>query len=147
MLRRIFSIAALGLLIGCGGGAKPDVIPSLEPVGGKVTLDGNPVDGISVTFFPGEGNKGNPSTGSTDASGKYTLQHRSGKEGVPAGDYVVLFSKLTQPDGTPIPKDKTAADVGAVEKIPDQYRQLDNRANAVVVPKGGKTFDFDLKSK
>jgi hypothetical protein len=151
MLRSISCFAmilAVGFLSGCGGGAKPEVIPPLEPVSGTVTLDGKPTGGIAVTFMPTGSGKGNPSTATTDESGKYSLKHRSGKDGIPQGDYIVLFSKLAQPDGSPIPPGKTAADVGAVEQLPQEYRQMDNLTNGCAVPKGGKTdANFDLKTQ
>lgn len=149
LFRCLALVFSLGVF-GCGGGVKPEVIPPLEPVSGIVTLDGTPTAGISVTFFPtgAAGAKGNPCTGTTDASGKYSLKHRSGKDGVPAGDYIALFSKLAMPDGSPIPEGKTAADVAAVEQIPDYYRQMDNLTNGCAVPKGGKTdANFDIKTK
>lgn len=151
MTRRICvtGFLALTLLAGCGESVKPEVIPPLEPVSGTVTIDGAPVAGVAVTFFPaGQGAKGNPSTGTTDASGKYSLKHRSGKDGIPAGDYIVIFSRMALPDGSPIPPGKTAADVGAVEQIPEQYRSLENLTNGVAVGKGGKTdANFDIKTK
>ncbi|HET6424200.1 MAG TPA: carboxypeptidase-like regulatory domain-containing protein [Planctomycetaceae bacterium] len=144
------SLAAVSLLViaasfGCGSGVKPEVVPPLEVVSGKILLDGKPSPGINVTFFPM--GKGNPSTGTTDAEGAYTLTYRNGAPGVPAGDYVVLLSKLTQKDGTPIPEGKTAADVMAVDQIPERFRAMDNMRQQVNVPKGGKTFDFEIKSK
>ncbi|MEK6261568.1 MAG: hypothetical protein AABP62_23460 [Planctomycetota bacterium] len=140
---------AVGLLIGCSGGAKREVVPPLEPVTGKVTIDGQPAERVNVSFYPAPNNKSNAAFGSTDASGAYTLKYKTGagSSGIAAGDYVVLFSKLTQPDGSPIPADKTAADVNAIDQIHERYRTTDNPQNTVSVPKGGKTFDFDLKSK
>lgn len=132
-------------LVGCSGGVKPEVVPPLEPVSGTVNLDGKPTEGISVTFFPLD--KGNPAYGTTDASGKYTLNYRTGSPGIPAGNYVALFSKLTLPDGSPLPANQTAADAGAIDQIPEQYRSTSDPTNAVTVPQGGKTFDFELRSK
>lgn len=142
----------LGLLVmigaaGCGSSVTAEVIPPLETVTGKITLDGKPAEGVTVTFFPAANNKGNASTGMTGADGTYSLVYRNGAPGIAAGDYVVMCSKLTQPDGSPIPPDKTAADVMAIDKVPERYRQMENPTMTVSVPKGGKTFDFDLKSK
>lgn len=140
-------LLALTSLVGCGSGVKPEVIPPLEPVSGKINLDGKPAAGVSVTFFPAANNSGNPGSGTTDDSGQYTIVYRNGAPGIAAGDYVVFCSKLTQPDGSPIPPDKTAADVQAVDAIPERYRQMENPTMTVSVPKGGKTFDFEIKSK
>ncbi len=76
--------------------------------------------------IPAANNKGNGGTGTTDDSGEFTLKFRDGQEGIPAGDYVVMFSKLTQKDGSPIPEGQTAADVQAVDKIPERYRLTEN---------------------
>lgn len=140
-----FGLLSLGLLIGCSGGAKPEVVPPLVPVSGKVTLDGQPGAGITVTFVPL--NKGNPSYATTNTEGTYTLVYRTGKEGIPEGDYQVVFSKLTQPDGSPIPEGKTAADVSAIDQIPEVWRSMDNPMNARKVPADGGTFDFDITTK
>lgn len=143
----VMSLFALGGIIGCAEKPVAEVVPPLEPVTGKVTLDGKPAEGVAVTFFPIGNNTGNPASGSTDASGSFTLTYRSGTAGIPAGDYVALFSKLTKPDGSPIPAGMTAADAMAVEQLPERYRATDNTQNMITVPKGGKTFDFNLTSK
>lgn len=145
--RSIFSFGVLALMIaGCSSGVEPEIVPTLEPVSGKVMLDGKPAANVAVTFVPAENNKGNPCSGATDANGAFTLTHRSGAPGIPAGDYVVVFSKLTKPDGSPIPEGQTAADVMAVDQIPERYRQIPNFEFTVSVPAGGKTFDFELTS-
>jgi hypothetical protein len=147
LFRSVFSFGMLAVMIaGCSSGVEPEIVPPLEPVSGKVLIDGKPAAGVAVTFVPAENNKGNPCSGSTDANGAFSLVHRSGSPGVPAGDYVVVFSKLTQPDGTPIPEGQTAADVMAVDQIPEKYRQIPNFEFTFSVPTGGKTFDFELTS-
>ena len=150
MFRRfvlLSSLLGLTFVLGCGGGVPAEVVPPLEPVTGKVNMDGKPAEGVAVTFVPAANNKGNSSSGSTDATGAYKLTYRTGAAGIPAGDYVVVFSKLTQPDGSPIPPGQTAADVQAVEQIPERFRMMDNPTMTFSVPKGGKTFDFELQSK
>jgi hypothetical protein len=145
---RSWCLLGLGLVLaGCSQGVEEEVVPPLETVTGTVQIDGKPSAGVAVTFVPAENNTGNPCSGSTDASGAYSLTHRTGAPGIPAGDYVVVFSKLTMPDGSPIPEGQTAADVMAVDQIPERYRTIPNFEMTVSVPKGGKTFDFDLKSK
>jgi hypothetical protein len=145
----LFGLLAVGSLTGCsGGGGKSEVVPPLEPVTGKVTIDGKPAERVNVTFFPLTAtDKTSGGSGSTSSEGAYTLAYKTGAAGIPAGDYVALFSKLTQPDGSPIPEGKTAADANAVEQLPERYRAIDDPQNAVNVPKGGKTFDFNLRSK
>ena len=70
---------ALLAFVGCSKG------PSSVPVSGVVTLDGKPVTGLTVVFFP-EPTKENSSpgpysSGVTDATGKYVLKNRYGKDG------------------------------------------------------------------
>ncbi len=143
----VLMLLLAGFSTGCGASATAEVIPELEPVTGTITIDGKPAEGVAVTFFPAPKNQGNPGSGTTDANGQYVLLYRNGQSGIPVGDYVVMCSRLRQPDGSPIPPDKTAADVMAVDKIPERYRVMENPAMTVAVTKGGKTFDFDLKSK
>ena len=143
----VLMLLLAGVSAGCSGSATAEVIPELEPVTGIITIDGKPAEGVAVTFFPAPKTTGNSGSGTTDASGKYVLVYRNGESGIAVGDYVVMCSRLTQPDGSPIPPDKTAADVMAADKIPERYRQMDNPTMTVSVPKGGKTFDFEIKSK
>jgi len=74
-------------------------------VEGTVTYKGEAVAGASVTFAPASGT-GEPASGLTDASGKYTLTtggaQNAGSGAVP-GEYTVLISKVqttqvTDPD-------------------------------------------------
>ena len=143
-------------LIGCGGPPAAEV-PDLAPVSGTVTLDGQPVAGVSVMFVPipnpanpKERTKGSGAYGSTDASGKYSLRHRSGQPGVEPGYYAATFSKIAQPDGSAVPDGKTPEEVNASEQLPAHYTTLDPEKkpeNVATVAKEGGTFDFALQSK
>ena len=146
-MHRVCLFAQLGcfaLLLGCSGGVEPEEVPPLQPVTGKVTLDGQPAAGVAVSFAPAGGTTGNGAYASTDESGSYSLQYRTGDPGIPAGEYEVSFSKMAQPDGSPIPEGQTAADVMAENVLPERYQR---RPQRVTVPEGGKTFDFELTSK
>jgi hypothetical protein len=74
---------ALFALAGCGPSVKIDY----AEVEGKVTLDGAPLSGAKVTFYPdSEGPEQLPyATGMTDASGAYTLTAVTGKPGAMVG--------------------------------------------------------------
>jgi len=80
-------VLVLAGLVGCGSG--------FSKVEGSVTLDGKPVSEAVVTFVP---DKGNNSTGVTDASGKFSIT-TNGKPGAPAGDYKVIVTK-SKSEGT-----------------------------------------------
>ncbi|MDY3554606.1 hypothetical protein R5W24_003732 [Gemmata sp. JC717] len=85
--------AALFGAAGCGGGGPVSV-------SGAVTLDGQPVEGASVSFTPAAGDGGGVggSYGKTDAQGRYALKTVIGDRGgaVP-GKHKVTIS-LSKPD-------------------------------------------------
>lgn len=133
---------------GCGGSAEK--APQLTPVAGKVTLNGEPLAGASVSFIPRDSTKGTGGFGATLADGSYEMMHRSQAKGVEAGTYVVWFSKFAMPDGSPIPEGKNATDVGAKESLPPELSNppLDRALHVITVKSGEKNnFNFDLKSK
>jgi hypothetical protein len=135
------------VLTGCGSASDP--IPELVPLNGKVAMDGEPIAGVHVIFHPWDGTLGTGASGVTDQTGRYRLLHRTRVEGVQPGTYLVTFSKLAMPDGSPIPIGKDAADVGAQEWMPARYTDPDNERSAhiITVAETGGTFDFELNSK
>lgn len=90
--RILATILPILSLSGCMGGG-----PAVNYVEGTVTLDGQPVEGVSVSFSPATPD-GVAATGTTDASGKFKLTSTNGGEpgaGAMAGDYTVGFLKTT----------------------------------------------------
>lgn len=86
---RVTACLGFGLLLtGCGGEAP-------VPVTGKVTLDGKPVAGASITFTPVDRKEGEVAVGGTDESGMYSLNLLKGevKDGAWPGAYKVSISK------------------------------------------------------
>lgn len=131
---------------GCGGG------PKLVPVAGIVTLDGEPLEGASLSFVPVEGNV--IATSGADVSGpngNFQMTFK-GRSGLAPGAYRVLVSKteeITPPDGREIPDVFAKASFEkqlmglAEETIPPQ-----NFDHEVEVPAEGATdFHLDFKSK
>jgi hypothetical protein len=84
----LFLAAVLLALVGCG----PRV--SYAPVQGKVSLDGKPLAGVKVWFYPlTEGNTDLPfATGTTDSSGVYTLTSNNGRDGAMVGKHRVVLN-------------------------------------------------------
>lgn len=68
---------------GCGGPDQP------VRVKGKVTLDGQPVEGATVTFLP-EGKTGRNANARTRADGSFELTTFAPNDGVLAGTYKVV---------------------------------------------------------
>jgi hypothetical protein len=68
------------LLAGCGGSG-------LVPVSGTLTFKGKPVTNAIVNFAPAD--NGRPSSGKTDAAGKFTLYFDPDTKGIKPGKYKV----------------------------------------------------------
>lgn len=144
MSRGLAALVILTGLAGCGGDAEESV--KYYPVAGVVRVDGKPTEGVSVTFVP-EGNvPGGTSFGRSDAGGQYTLQNRSGAKGAAAGRFRVLLTQLTLPDGSPIPPDAMAADVGAVNQLPAGYNDLATTPIVVEVRAIDVVNEIDLEA-
>ncbi len=142
------ALALMGFVCGCGGSNK--MIPAkLAAVAGRVILDGKPLSGCSVSFIPREQTKGQGGFAVTDAEGCFSAKHWSNVAGIEPGTYTVTFSKIAQPDGSPIPEGKNAADVDAREMLPRKLTDpnLPKGVNVVTVLESGADLDFKLKSK
>ncbi len=159
-------LVAMSLSLGCSGSDDPNR-PKTYPVSGTVKLNGTAVEGATVTFQLIEGKEN--AIGLTDQSGKYTLSTFRPNDGAVAGQYKVSISKfdLETPNVssalTPgkinsgdLPADYAAPsansgggkgrDTGPKNSLPAKYAKADSSAlRALVDPKGGNKFDFDLK--
>lgn len=92
------SLAVSVLLLGCGGGTKEDPNrPARTKVSGKVTLQGAPVEGATITLRPVQGN--HSALALTDASGRYVLGTFDKSDGVVPGEYEVTVTKLAPGTG------------------------------------------------
>jgi hypothetical protein len=95
----VIAVLLLGT-VGCSGGGEHGVAPA----GGTVTLDGQPVPELVVTFTPqattGGSNPGKSATGRTDAEGKFTLSTYTMGDGAIVGNHQVTVA-LDGPDPTP----------------------------------------------
>jgi hypothetical protein len=87
----VLACGALAIL-GCGSKG-----PTMVQVNGTVSLDGQPVEGATVSFMPKSGSTpaGNstPASGSTDSAGKFTLSTLNPGDGAIVGSYSVTVSK------------------------------------------------------
>jgi hypothetical protein len=64
---------------------------------GKVTLDGQPLEGATVTFNP-QGGSGESASGLTGSDGVFYLTTRTSGDGVAAGSYKVTITKSAVSD-------------------------------------------------
>ena len=147
-------IGAVCLSSGSGCGGSKDKIVGVT---GTVTHNGNPVEGIVVSFVPEAQTDSGVSTGTTDANGHYTLTvAKTGKSGAVAGMHRIWISRPRAPFAEPANKEEVAKlkklkkAPAASEKPPadltemlKRYGNLENSQLTAEVT--GGTIDLDLK--
>ena len=140
---RPLSVLVILCLAGCGSGAGYKVVP----VSGKITLDGQPLAGATVTFQPEasgkEGTAGPGSAAVTDAAGKFVLQTAEAKRkpGAVVGKHTVRISGV-QDQRAP---DDDSARPQVKDPVPLRYR--DPGLPFDVPAAGTDKADFELQSK
>ena len=134
-------------LLGCGtSGDRPE----LGLVTGTVTLDGKPLYGTAVVFYP---DKGRPARGRTDLNGKYDLTYIRDTRGTKIGHNRVEIapSEEDEEDANEVMNagENTEAAQAPVQrekvKVPARYNTK-SELNADVKP-GENVFDFKLESQ
>ncbi|QDT52367.1 hypothetical protein Pan44_03770 [Caulifigura coniformis] len=99
MARAVCLFAVAGLLLsGCSDEAAD--MPELGYVQGVVTLDSQPLKGVTIYFKP---EVGRPSLGKADESGHYKAMYRIDKEGVKVGPNRVHLEWGLDDSGPKIP--------------------------------------------
>ncbi|MCC6420631.1 MAG: carboxypeptidase regulatory-like domain-containing protein, partial [Gemmataceae bacterium] len=86
MRRAWFAVLATVVLVGCGSKA-------VIPVNGIVTMDGVPLDGAAVTFFPDGKAATLGGMARTGSDGKFVITGAKGEAGLVPGSYKVTVSK------------------------------------------------------
>jgi hypothetical protein len=145
-------------LLGCSKSDRPDIAFA----SGRVTLDGNPVEGASVSFEPVGG--GRPCSGMTDADGVYKITSYEPFDGAPVGDHNVAIIKISG-EGSSVPagEDPTMSlsnisGPGAEKKddkqpetiylVPRKYGSVKTSNLKVTVPSGGSSeLNFELTAR
>ena len=152
-LRNWLLVACSLTFTGCGG--------NLVTVKGKVTLDGEPLSGATVSFVPmGQGSDklGTP-IGLTDDSGIFYLTTRDQHDGAMPGEYKVTIKKYGMPDKQPTsletPHDRESANAyvreltnrgGKLDYVtPIDYADQNKTPFTVKIP-SSEALEFDLKS-
>jgi len=126
------------LIVGCESGPKGKV----TPVAGRVTLDGKPLAGITVSYMPETSPGQIPgSFGMTNADGNYVLKTADGRDGAVVGkhDVTVRGERADDRSGTP----------ATGTNIPVSYTQpgANNPLGKIEVVAGKATYDLELKTK
>jgi hypothetical protein len=119
------------LLAGCAS-------QRLEPVSGKVTVDGKPLEKGAVVYTPEESNPFKEEVRGDITNGDYTL-FTQGRPGAPAGPYKVTVSGAQVPSN---PKDPYSVPVNLVNVKYTDLAKTDIRIEVTASPAAGA---YDLK--
>jgi len=133
-------LLCLGLSSGCGR-------PALPQVTAMVTLDGQPLPGVLVTFVPEATEAAAPlrSMGISDDSGRLKLQAESRQAGVVAGTHRVIIEDLAilsaprSDDGTVLTMPQ--------RRFPSLYGDLAQTPLRAEVREDRREIEISLKSK
>lgn len=137
--------------VGCGGGSSGPIEP-LVPVGGTLLIDGQPLDGVVVTFIPDIADKERQGgSGTTDGSGAFTIKHLGQNlPGLAVGKYTVACSRMRLSDGSAAPEVKSGSQPDPanirIESLPVNLTNPNPKdpATQVVIPKDGN-LKLELK--
>lgn len=146
MLRCLPGLLTALILAGCSGGSESAPLEMIA-VNGTVTVNQEPVPGVSIAFVPVQETLGDGGYGGTDDLGIFSLKYRDGRDGIPPGEYRVVFSRILKPDGTLLGPDEMAADAGAENVLPERYAAPETTPVRAVVTKADSTFSFDVTTK
>jgi hypothetical protein len=114
-------------------------------VAGTVTLDGDPIEGASLTFTPTAETKAQGGVAATGPDGKYAVMAPQGGKGLAPGKYKVTISRRLRKDGSLPPSDLPPIESDATESLPAKYSSPSQTTLTVTVD-GDKPYDFELKS-
>jgi hypothetical protein len=151
-LRFIFmaSLLAITSLTGCNETIEAPV-EKLVGASGTIKVDGKPMGAVRIRLTPINDTK---SVGGawavTKDDGTFSLTHWTNEAGIAPGSYMITFSRLVKPDGSPLGERDSPAMVQAKETIaknwsnpePDQMATLTRRVD---IPEAGKSdIDFTI---
>lgn len=122
--------------------------PRVEFVEGRVLLEGEPVEGATVSFSPVDPSSGLSAVGMTDVAGVFRLNAVRGgrpQAGTAIGEYRVAIMKII-PD--PAARLSATGPQKVIHVVPEPYGDAKTSGLLVAVQKGrntGESFTFDLR--
>lgn len=154
MALRVGCVAIVaGLALGIGCSDPQSDLPTTHSVTGKVTLDGEPVEGAMVTFVPK--GSGDSAVGVTEAGGTYNLSTFASGDGAVAGEYDVKIVKFEGSESTVEAEDEEEGgafiptdphDTGdQANLLPKKYATPGASGLTATVSEEPNTFDFPLE--
>lgn len=143
----VLLLAMMAAAGGCGGDGLPR-----QPLSGKVTLDGQPIESAVVTFTPTNTSGSSTSAAAEVKSGSFSI---SRADGLIPGSYRVSISSTKEVPAKPSRKKETDSVTGEeitppsttlAEALPARYNTR-SELTAEVAEAGPNEFTFTLTSK
>jgi len=147
--RNLLAVICLLLMVGCGG-------EKIQKAGGRVLVDGKPVTGGQIEFYPAEGGRSAVATILDD--GSFVVSYRKPGDGLPVGDYkVTIVSDIFEPkpaakkSGEDISTDEfglSMVDGRLIHVVPKIYNAYETTPlrQSVTKSSGAQSFTFDIPS-
>jgi hypothetical protein len=136
MRKFLLFAVCIGIWSGCGADR------GLVPVKGRVTLDGQPIEGAAVMFEPDSG--GVPATGVTNSAGEFLLTTTGLGAGATAGKNGVSVSK--QVPAQPNRKVEEGEIVAMKSETPAKYASPRTSGLSIEVKHGMEPVELQLTS-
>lgn len=142
---RVIGTGMCGLVLvvaaGCGGKD-----PRLAAVG-IVTLDGAPLEGAMVAFFPDVNSPGQGGFARTGPDGRFEIAYPGTGKGLVPGTYRVTVTRLPG-NAAPKSEDDTLIDapIRSGGGIPGKYANAENTPLRVTIAPGGRPAEIRLES-
>ncbi|MDR1959105.1 MAG: carboxypeptidase-like regulatory domain-containing protein [Planctomycetaceae bacterium] len=120
---RLTLFVFLGLFLGCNRSK----LPGLYPVKGRITHQGEPLEGVVLNFFPvTTTSESRTATGRSAADGTFTLTTLQTNDGAFPGEYRITLRKLlfsmTEEEIRDIEKSGRNARIESQNIIPEKYQ-------------------------
>ena len=137
---------AIGLACSCltwAGCGKPSLQTVL--VKGKVTYQGNPLRGGTITFHPVDRQKGRPATATIGADGTYDVSTLETARGLVPGEYKICVTSQQESLAMMSPAEAARAAAKSLA-IPQRYTNPETSGLSVTVAEGdgAKTLGLEL---
>lgn len=142
-LSLLLAAAGCFLAAGCGGRDGPAVVP----VSGRLTMNGEPLGGVRIRFFPDASHTpGVTAFADTNEDGRFDITTQKPADGIVPGQYLVdvnMPSPVAEPPAGTKAWDLSSKQV-ASSTIPEKYRDVKTSELSFNI-KGGQPLEIELK--
>lgn len=146
------SFACVAVVILCCSSGCFSSSANIASVSGVITLDGEPLEGATVAFYP---TSGRASQGVTDDTGRYELIFLKNEKGAVIGDHIVTVSTKVEDEvdyrgdvaGESGDEVQETVTKGRPETLPERYTDRRKSELKATVTSGSNVCDFPLEKK